>query len=399
MSGKISAQIPEMANFAYIPGLNGLRALSVLIVIIAHMGFEHIVPGGFGVTVFFFISGFLITRLLLAESDAKGRLGLGKFYMRRIVRLYPALLFMLYVTACVYIILGYGQPALMELAAGVGYFTNIYQVIARTAGELPFMPWTHLWSLAVEEHFYLIFPLLVVFCRLNWSKLARALCGIIVAALLWRTYIALGTNLPVHDYNYMMTDARIDSLAWGCLLSVALHMSGSAERFKHLIGFIPTGLAFIGLVLSFIIRDEMFRYTLRFTVQGAAIFILILNLYYWRALDFAFKILEWKPLAWIGSVSYALYLWHVPILNLFARSFGDSLTVSVAAILLSFGLAAFSFYYVEQPFIALRRKYGSHAGKITITSDISGEMKVNTQDDHSGVRYEDGSSVMTRTLK
>ena len=128
MSGKILAQLPEIASYGHIPGLNGLRALSVLIVIVAHMGFEHIVPGGFGVTVFFFISGFLITRLLLAESDSKGNVGLSKFYMRRIVRLYPALLFMLYLTACLYIILGYGHPAPMEMAAGVGYFTNFIRL-------------------------------------------------------------------------------------------------------------------------------------------------------------------------------------------------------------------------------------------------------------------------------
>ncbi|PHQ58762.1 MAG: hypothetical protein COC03_07910 [Robiginitomaculum sp.] len=371
MSGKISARLPEIASYGHIPGLNGLRALSVLIVIVAHMGFEHIVPGGFGVTVFFFISGFLITRLLLAESDSKGNVGLGKFYMRRIVRLYPALLFMLYLTACLYIILGYGHPAPMELAAGVGYFTNVYQVVARTAGELPFMPWTHLWSLSVEEHFYLAFPLLVVAFRKNWRGLALALGGIIGAAVLWRAYIVFGTTLPAQDYNYMMTDARLDSLAWGCLLSVVLHISGNAARFKHLIGFIPTGLAFVGLGLSFIIRDEVFRYTLRFNVQGAAIFVLILNLYYWRMLGFAFKILDWKPLAWIGSVSYALYLWHVPIFDLFARGFGDSLVVSAAAVAVSFGAAAFSFYYVERPFIALRQKYGSHAGNIVTTPKLS----------------------------
>ena len=72
MSTNIEARLPEVAGYGFIPGLDGLRALSVLIVIAAHMGFEHIVPGGFGVTMFFFISGFLITRLLLAESEAKG---------------------------------------------------------------------------------------------------------------------------------------------------------------------------------------------------------------------------------------------------------------------------------------------------------------------------------------
>ena len=356
----ITEKLPSTAGYGHIPGLDGLRALSVIIVIIAHMGFENIVPGGFGVTVFFFISGFLITRLLLAESEAKGKVKLSKFYLRRIIRLYPALLFMLYMTACLYIIFRFGSPAPIELAAGVGYFTNIFQVFSRIGGELPFMPWTHLWSLAVEEHFYLAFPILVVLLRKNWLHLARVLCGVIIAATLWRTYIAFGTNLPVADYNYMMTDARIDSLAWGCLLSVMLHISGSAQAYRSFIGLLPTLFGFAGLAASFLIRDENFRYTLRFTVQGLSIFLLILNLYYWRTLGFAFAILDWKPLAYIGSISYALYLWHVPIIDMMIRGFGDNLINKAIAVVISFGLAVFSYNYVEKPFIKLRRTFGSH---------------------------------------
>ena len=275
---------------------------------------------------------------------------------------------MLYVSACLYMLLGFGHPSPMEVAAGVGYFTNVFQVFSRIGGELPFMPWTHLWSLAVEEHFYLGFPVLIILFRKNWRGLALTLGWVISAAFIWRSFINFGTNLPAADYNYMMTDARIDSLAWGCLLSIVLHIAGTAKCFKHLIGFLPFGLALAGLAASFLIRDDNFHYTLRFSVQGAAIFVLMLNLYYWKTLAFAFTVLEWKPLAWIGSVSYALYLWHVPILDLFMRGFGDSLSVRIAAVGLSFFVAAFSFYYVEKPFIALRRKYGSHAGNGEIPS-------------------------------
>jgi len=83
------------AQYGYIPGLNGIRGISVLIVILAHMGLSNIIPGGFGVTVFFFISGFLITRLLIAENETRGRIRLKQFYMRRFIRLYPALLMLL----------------------------------------------------------------------------------------------------------------------------------------------------------------------------------------------------------------------------------------------------------------------------------------------------------------
>ena len=279
-----NSRLPETAKFGYIPGLDGLRAIAVLIVMVAHLGFEHVVPGGFGVTVFFFISGFLITRLLLAESEKSG-IGLKNFYLRRFVRLYPALLFMLFGTVAIYGLSGIGGATATELTAGVFYFTNIFQVFVRaTTDGLPFMPWTHLWSLAVEEHFYLIFPAFMLLCNKNWKRAAIILALLIAIVPLWRTFIMFGTDLPYADYNYMMTDARFDSLAWGCLLSVLLHLKGNLKAFKPLLGLIPAVFAGLAIIASFLIRDETFRYTLRFTLQGAALFVLVLNFYYLKAL-------------------------------------------------------------------------------------------------------------------
>ena len=358
-----NSRLPETAKFGYIPGLDGLRAIAVLIVMVAHLGFEHIVPGGFGVTVFFFISGFLITRLLLAESEKSG-IGLKNFYMRRFVRLYPALLFMLFGTVAIYGLSGIGGPTGTELTAGVFYFTNIYQVFIRaTTDTLPFMPWTHLWSLAVEEHFYLIFPLFMVLCRKNWKRAAVILIALLAVVPLWRTFIMFGTNLPYADYNYMMTDTRFDSLAWGCLLSVLLHLKGNLKAFKPLLGIIPTILASVAILVSFLIRDDTFRYTIRFTFQGAALFVLVLNFYYLKALSFAVRIAEWKWLAWIGQVSYALYLWHVPIYDLVHRSMERGLISLLITTVASFAIAAVSFYVVEKPFVTLRKRFGAHIVK------------------------------------
>ncbi|MEL7231990.1 MAG: acyltransferase, partial [Pseudomonadota bacterium] len=104
--------ISATAAYGYIPGLDGLRAIAVLIVLVAHFGLSHIVPGGFGVTVFFFISGFLITRLLIAESDKKGGIGLKDFYVRRFIRLIPALIGMTFVTTAIHMALSIGAPTI-----------------------------------------------------------------------------------------------------------------------------------------------------------------------------------------------------------------------------------------------------------------------------------------------
>ncbi len=359
-----NAALSETAKYGYIPGLDGIRAIAVLIVLIAHMGFEHIIPGGFGVTVFFFISGFLITRLLLAESDTKGQIGLKNFYLRRFVRLYPALIFMIFGSVLLYGLLGLGVPSMTQLAAGIFYFTNIFQVSFQTyGGDMPVMPWTHLWSLAVEEHFYLIFPLVIVLCRKNWTRCAIILTAILITVPLWRSFIHFGTALPSSEYNYMMTDARFDSLAWGCLLSVLLHLKGSLKPFKPLLGIIPTALAVGAILASFIIRDDNFRYTIRFSLQGAALFILVLNFYYLKALQFAIKICELKPLAWIGQISYALYLWHVPIYFIIHHYMERNAGSILLAVLLSFIISAISFYWVEKPFITLRKRFGAHIVK------------------------------------
>jgi len=294
----------------------------------------------------------------------KSDIGLKNFYMRRFVRLYPALLFMIFGTVLIYALADIRKPLGTELAAAVFYFKNIFQVFLLPSEEgLRFMPWTHLWSLAVEEHFYLIFPAFMMLCRKNWKRAALILMALLVAGPLWRSFIIFGTDLPYVHYNYMMTDTRFDSLAWGCLLSVLLHLKGNLKPFKPLLGIIPTILAGAAIITSFLIRDETFRYTIRFTLQGAALFVLVLNFYYLKALRFAVDIMEWKWLAWIGQISYALYLWHVPINKLVHRIMDRGPMSLLVATLASFAIAAFSFYVVEKPFVALRKRFGAHIVK------------------------------------
>ena len=355
--------ITARAAYGYIPGLDGLRAIAVLIVLVAHFGLGHLVPGGFGVTVFFFISGFLITRLLIAEGEAKGRIGLKDFYIRRFIRLIPALIGMTVVTTALHVALSIGAPTPTEFAAANLYFTNYFQIAQLSAGHAPHMSWTPLWSLAVEEHFYLLFPALLVLLRRRWSSVFTALLLVVALVPLWRLGISVARPDIAELYTYMATDARIDSIAWGCLFSIGLHRLQSPEPLRGLIGWVPAMIALAALLATFVVRDAMFRQVLRFSVQGAAIGVLMLNLYFGRAFQWAFGVLELAPLRWIGRVSYGLYLWHFPVLDLVRRmELGGAATVGLA-LALSFAVTALSFYFWEQKFVRLRKRFGAHIVK------------------------------------
>lgn len=357
------------AKFGYIPGLDGLRALSVLLVMTAHFGLDHLVPGGFGVTVFFFISGFLITRLLIAETDNRGRISLGNFYIRRLVRLYPALMFMILGSSALFLLFRFGGPTLSEFIAGSFYGMNFLLVLKEFGIGATYMSWNPLWSLAVEEHFYLVFPALLLWMNGNWLRARNVVLGILMLVLAWRIVIVTFAGLPA-DYTYVMTDARIDSIAWGCLLALALHVQTDMVSGKWLTGWAPLALAIAILLFTFLYRNPDFRATFRYSLQGAAIFVLVANLYYFRPLGFALAILEWPVLSWIGRVSYPLYLWHYVVLDFMQRAVSDSALVLPLALASSFAMAALSYYFVERPFLSLRKRFGAHIAR---PSDMAAE--------------------------
>ena len=232
--------LAPLAGYGYIPGLDGLRAIAVGIVVVAHLGLSHIVPGGFGVTAFFFISGFLITRLLLAEAKSNGHIHLRSFYLRRFVRLYPALLFMLFGSTLIFWTLGIRGPSIGEFLSGVFYMSNIFQVGVNAGVNEAQMAWGPLWSLAVEEHFYLIFPLTLVLAGAFSKRILLVLLGVLVLVPIWRALVPFVLpNVPAETYTYMMTDARIDSIVWGCLLSVLLDRENWHGFLQKLTGWAP----------------------------------------------------------------------------------------------------------------------------------------------------------------
>ena len=373
-------------SYDYVPALDGLRALSVGLVILSHIGFKHYLPGGFGVTAFFFISGFLITRQVLAEQARRGQLALGAFYIRRLLRLYPALLVAIVVGGSIFVSLGGHLPAGQVLAA-VFYYTNYFERFSSYIGvpDGMYNPFGILWSLAVEEHYYLVYPGLVFLLGRRRLEFTVALCLIIVAVTVWRFHLAGACGVAVprcvgdgfNDRILQSTDTRIDSILYGAVLATLLGTRLAGPLLKILQSRAVFAAGLVLLCLSFVIRDPTFRDSARFTIQGVGLFLAGGSVLFSSRLGWVRGLLSLRPLLLLGRWSYSLYLWHSIVLlcvlsalpGWFWRpaitdgriSLGWDLLGIPVVLALSVVVAAVSYKFVEMPMVALRRRFGSHA--------------------------------------
>lgn len=297
---------------SYIPSLDGIRAVAVLLVVIAHAGFGHIVPGGFGVTIFFFLSGFLITTLLEKEFRKTDNVSIKHFFLRRFFRLFPPLFAVL--------ILSYSLAATKLIDGGVSLPGFLYQLFY-LANYNKIFYWDEsipqglgiLWSLAVEEHFYIFFPTIFLLLR-KFGGVKAAVTFVVslcVLVLLWRLYLVYGLDMA-HRRIYYGTDTRIDSILYGCLFALVFSPFNKAmdaetkidSKFWLLMG------AGSGLILfSLLYRDESFRETFRYTIQGIG---LMPFFYYAVALN-NHKLFSWLNFEFmkkLGVYSYSIYLIH-----------------------------------------------------------------------------------------
>lgn len=347
----------------YIAGFDGLRAIAVLMVLVSHVGYGQIVPGGLGVTIFFAISGFLITTLLIDELGSTGRIDLKLFYARRALRLYPELLALIALCLLSGLFLDL-RATTAEMFAGLFYYMNYYYVFGAHYPLENTYQWRQLWSLAVEEHFYFLFPgLMLLFGRSIRARFWMVL-ALVLLPLVWRfvTYYAL--HLP-WQYNYVATDTRIDSIAWGCLLALLVRRTGDGDGTAAGHWFIRPWMAPLAgalLIATLLVRSEDFRWTWRFTLQGIAIVLLIANLLFdprWRRVVAA---LEWRPIRYVGRISYGLYLYHMLVNQWIERAWPDINRPQLLAVslVLSLLVATLSYRLLETPLKALRRRLGSH---------------------------------------
>ncbi|MDP3961286.1 MAG: acyltransferase family protein [Pseudorhodobacter sp.] len=339
----------------YRPEIDGLRAIAVTAVILFHSRLITI-PGGFvGVDIFFVLSGYLISALLLQEMEA-GTYSLRGFYQRRVRRIAPALVFVLAVTS----ILAWAVMIPSQLKA---YSTTLLSVIlfisnfvfgARKGYFQPSeeeAPLLHTWSLAVEEQFYLLFPLLL------WFVVRRAPQRVgLMVALLFVASLALAEWGWRHhpDINFFFTLSRFWELLAGT--ATALWLRRGPVWPQHGAGANALALAGLALIIAALaLQSETTPYPSAaglVPVGGTVLLIL-----YARSGTWVARLLTLRPMVGIGLISYSAYLWHQPLFALARVQAleGPSTAVMVALTLASFGLAALSWRYVEQPF---RRKAG-----------------------------------------
>lgn len=357
------------SGFSYIPELDGIRAVCIVLVITGHLGFGNELPGAaLGVTIFFFLSGYLITSLAISEMLRTNSFSLRSFYLRRARRLIPAVVVMV-VTVCTADWIINGRFRIEEFLPAILYLANYYKVLF--GFTLPLSP---LWSLAVEEHFYLLFPLLFIIAmkRDKLRSLSIIVSAVIIASLLVRLVLVIGFDVG-YEYTARTTECRMDSIAFGAMLAIILN-SHLAERWLSACRnplVISCSIAL--LAVSFLIDAPILRNTLKYTEQGIALAILVTSLFACSYLGIARAVLSLKPLRWIGQLSYSLYLWHSPAI-IFAGSVSRGFPPLIKIVLgLVFSLiaAAASFYLVERQFYRVGHRRKTEAAKATMPADIA----------------------------
>ncbi|SMP70942.1 acyltransferase family protein [Noviherbaspirillum suwonense] len=352
----------------HIASLDGIRAAAAMLVFSSHAFGSAPMPGGLGVTVFFFLSGFLITTLLRREREACGSVSLRRFYLRRACRIFPPMYFMLIAMLLFAMVMHeMGEVETIAVLAQFLHLTNYYIVV--TGSDAGLAPHTSvLWSLAVEEHFYLVFPMLFLFlsARMPLRRVAATLGGMCVLVLMWRIALALN-HAVASDYLFYSTDTRLDSLLFGCIMGVWCNPVLDAPA--AIASAPPYGaqalllLAVALLLGTLLYRAPFFQKSLRYSLQGIALFPM-----FWLAIRYPgwcmFRWLNWKPVRWLGSVSYSFYLAHPFWLHVAAGLVGD-LAHGFAAALLGFLLTAvFSallYRQLERPFLQLGHSLGGAA--------------------------------------
>ncbi|MCR6712324.1 MAG: acyltransferase [Demequina sp.] len=351
------ARVNEPHSKAFRPDIEGLRAVAILLVLLYHASLPFL-PGGFiGVDVFFVISGFLITSLLVREAERTGKVSLRRFYARRAKRLLPASALVLVVTSAltVWLINGSDRRAFgLDISAAAGYVVNwrlaarAVDYLAEGTGQSPVL---HFWSLAVEEQFYFVWPFLIIVAlfvahRLRWSMRRTMTVALSVVAI--PSFIASILQTASNPATaFFVTTTRLWELAVGAFVAIA------ATRFARLPERAASAISVTGLVVilasAVLLTDTAAwpGYLAAIPVLGAAA-VIAGGIAHPHAV--AARVLALRPMVWIGGLSYSLYLWHWPMLIFGQAAFGPlRVREQMALAVLSIVPAYLSMRFIENP--------------------------------------------------
>jgi peptidoglycan/LPS O-acetylase OafA/YrhL len=336
----------------YRADIDGLRALAVVPVVFYHVGVPGFGGGFVGVDIFFVISGYLICGMIDADIRS-GSFSIGNFYKRRVLRILPALFAMFLVTSILAYL--YFLPVELKeysasLASAVGSVSNVY--FAMTAGyfDAPAeaKPLLHTWSLGVEEQFYLIAPLLMLFTYRMFPKRAKALFAGAAVLSFVAAWVVSHRNT---DFEFYLTPFRAWELALGALLSIRFIPAPATPLLKNTCGV--TGLLMLLGVILF--GSSSVPLLLMTSLASAGAMLVIASSE--RGLSLAGKLLSLRPVVFIGLISYSLYLWHWPLIvfertdEAFFRN-PSAATTRLGLIVAAFGVAWLSWKFIELPFRA-----------------------------------------------
>lgn len=331
--------------------LDGLRAVAVMVVFASHLAPTYLPGGGLGVDIFFALSGYLITSIMVEEYRTRGDISFKHFYLRRAARLMPALLLLLAVASLTILVVP-GRPYGWEEILYAGTYVMNW-VRALGLGDSAFLG--HTWSLAVEEQFYLLWPPIFLFALRRRIAAAPIVAGVLVlASVAWSTTLYFSGAAPERIYNGFDTRAA-EILAGCCAAFIPLD-----SRFAGILTKLWPVPALI-LVGDLCLLDESILYTGGFGLRGAVAAWLIIALRKECLLSVPLA----NPVAvYVGQISYGLYLWHYFFLSVFNVLGFHSLPRNLAVLLATFAAAIFSYHLVEKPILdATKNAFLRRAGR------------------------------------
>ena len=347
----------------YFPSLDGLRCLAVGIVMAAHAHVPPLRSGGVGVDIFFVLSGFLISSILFEEYSRHGRISFGRFYMRRFLRLTPCLWTTVAFFVIVHALLGDPFPV-KDSALALTYTMN-WACAFGYQGEFDGL--MHTWSLAIEEQFYLLWPLL--FGTLVVLARSRARLALIlgIAAIGVGAYRYFLTGHYSAERIYYGLDTHCDGLLCGAMLvPVAAYLRESAlpQVVHTILGrcLVPLALCGIAVIACKLHWSRLSMQHFGFTASAGASGVIVLDLVAGRS-SLLRGVLELAPLRWLGKISYGLYLWHFPIYELIARLdvIHDWWWLAIIGPTCTVAMASLSYYSVERYFLRLKTRFHAQA--------------------------------------